>query len=270
MKTAQAIEPGLPDSLKKIIEFDKREIDNPDPYAHARLNYLDRLHKMLAVLRRCFPQPQGIAVADIGCGQGNLSLRLAESGFAVTAVDISPEYIQYAQLKKEKGQLTFVQGNFDQLTMHGKFDCIILGELIEHCAYPEEFIEKALGYLKPGGRLLLTTPNASMFRNRLPTFASILSKEARKQFEDRQFGPDGEDHLFLFKLSELPLILPPGTQLEESGYLGGSVLINRHTTRFLRWMPIAWAEGLERLMAHLPGVNAYTCHSIYAVIRARA
>jgi len=267
MRSAQSIEPLLPEQLKTLLEFDKREIDNPDPCSHARLNYVDRLHKMMDVLVRRFPQPQGVRIADIGCCQGNLSILLAEQGFDVTGVDINPDYLKYAQYKVECGSVTWIQGNFDQLALQDRFDCIILGELIEHCAYPEDFIGKALRHLKPGGLLLVTTPNAHMFRNNLPTFRSLASREARKHLEDRQFGPDGEDHLFLFTLSELNLILPPNARLEEKGYLGGTVLINRRTDRFLRWMPGRWAEKLERMIAKTPLLNKYTCHGIYAVIR---
>jgi 2-polyprenyl-3-methyl-5-hydroxy-6-metoxy-1,4-benzoquinol methylase len=269
MKTVQQIENALPDKLRKLAAFDKREIDNPDLYAHARLNYLDRWYKLLEILKRKYPQAAGICVADIGCGQGNLSLALAELGFKVTAVDIDPDYLEYARLKQERGDVQWVRGNFDELDLNSGFDIIILGELIEHCAYPEDFVQKALRYLKPSGILLITTPNASMFRNTLPTFGKLRAREARKFLEERQFGPDGCDHLFLFKLSEIKYILPSTTRLEETGYLGGTVLINRHTEFLLRWLPVRWAEKVERLVAATPLLNRLTCHGIYAVIRNR-
>jgi SAM-dependent methyltransferase len=266
MKSAQEIEPVLPESLKGLLKFDQREIDNPDHYSHARLNYIDRLHKMIEVITRRFPIPQGVTVADIGCCQGNLSILLAEWGYNVTAVDINPDYLKYAQYKMERGTVKWLQGNFDTLTMNDRFDCIVLGELIEHCAYPEDFIEKAFRHLKPSGILLVTTPNASMFKNSLPTFKKLFRREDRKYLEERQFGPDGDDHLFLFTLSEIKFVLPSGSRLKEKGYLGGTVLINRRTTRFLRWLPSSLAEKLERIIAVIPILNKYTCHGIFAIL----
>lgn len=267
MKTAQQIEPTLPAALTALLEFDKREIDNPDAHHHARLNYLDRLRKILSLIRSRFPHPAGVSAADIGCGQGNVSLLLAEQGYQVTAVDISPAYLEYARRKQERGSIQWVQGSFDQLELKQAFDVMLLGELIEHCAYPEDFMLKAAGYLKPSGLLLVTTPNASMFRNRLPTFGRLRRREDRAFLEARQFGPDGSDHLFLFTRGDLRLIVPPGFRLEADGYLGGSVLINRRTAKLLRWLPSKWVEGLERLIAHTPLLNHYTCHGLYAVLR---
>lgn len=39
-----------------------------------------------------------------------------------------------------------------------RFDTIVAGELIEHLGRPEEFLRTAARHLKPGGRLVLTTP----------------------------------------------------------------------------------------------------------------
>ena len=267
MKSVQSLEPTLPAHLRHLTDFDLREIDNPDHYHHARLNYLDRLRKIMKTITRRMPAPAQNKIADIGCGQGNLSLLLAEQGYLVTAVDISPAYLEYARLKQESGQVRWVQGNFDQLDLQDGFDAIVLGELIEHCAYPEDFIQQAMQYLKPGGILVVTTPNASMFRNSLPTFGQLRKREDRAHLETCQFGPDGADHLFLFTLPDLRLILPRGLRLEESGYLGGTVLINRRTTWMLRWLPARVGEWLERLAACVPILNQATCHGIYAVYR---
>ena len=266
MKTAQQLKESLPERLRNILEFDLREIDNPDPRHHARLNYLDRLNKILSIFERRFPRPAGKTVADIGCGQGNLSLLLAERGFDVTAVDIGQDFLDYASLKQEGGSVRWLKGGFDEAGLEkGRFDAVMLGEIIEHCAYPEDLIAKALGYLKTGGWLVLTTPNAEMFRNHLPTFGQLRRREDRKFLESRQFGPDGADHLFLFTRSDLRLLLPPQAVLEETGYLGGSVLLNRWTTFLLRPFPAGLGPALERLAAVLPWVNRRFSHGLYAV-----
>jgi 2-polyprenyl-3-methyl-5-hydroxy-6-metoxy-1,4-benzoquinol methylase len=265
MKRVQQIEENLPEKFKRIIEHDKLEIDNPIPYHHGRLNYIDRLDKIISVLRRKFPDPENVRMADIGCAQGNLSLLMAEKGYDVTAIDINPVFLEYAKLKQEKGKIKWVLGNFDSLRMEGLFDIIMLGEIVEHCAYPEDFMEKAAGYLKPGGILLVTTPNARMFMNNLPTFGSLRRREDRKFLEERQFGPDGEDHLFLFTLPDLKLIQPKELKLEESGYIGGTVLINKRTIFMLSILPKGWPEALERIIARIPLLNKFTSHEIYAV-----
>jgi 2-polyprenyl-3-methyl-5-hydroxy-6-metoxy-1,4-benzoquinol methylase len=266
MKTAQEIEKDLPSDLRTLLKFDKREIDNPNPYDIAKLNYMDRFNKMINIFRQQFPHPEKIKIADVGCAQANVSLILAEFGFQMTAIDINPNYLDYAKHKQEKGSITWFQGNFDQMNLENKFDAIILGELVEHCAYPEDFIQKALNYLKPNGIILVTTPNGAMFKNKLPTFGQLRKREDRNYLEKKQFGPDGSDHLFLFTINDLKLLLPKNTKIKQAGYLGGTFIINHKTISLLKWMPRHWMENLERLVANLPLLNRYTCYGLYAII----
>jgi len=90
-----------------------------------------------------------------------------------------------------------------------------VGELIEHCAYPEKIIEKILEHIRPGGLLILTTPNGARARikAKLPTFKEVLIREQREIFEERQFGPNGRHHLFSFNLEEIKYIVPRNAKL---------------------------------------------------------
>ena len=50
-------------------------------------------------------------------------------------------------------------GDAQRLTYHEKFDTIILGEIIEHLENPGACLEGCRRALKPGGRIILSTPN---------------------------------------------------------------------------------------------------------------
>jgi SAM-dependent methyltransferase len=50
-------------------------------------------------------------------------------------------------------------GDAQQLDYEGEFDTIILGEIIEHLANPGACLEGCRRALKPGGRIILSTPN---------------------------------------------------------------------------------------------------------------
>jgi ubiquinone/menaquinone biosynthesis C-methylase UbiE len=56
---------------------------------------LARLDRLLA---RC-PFPAGARVLELGCGAGDLSLRLAERGLDATGVDVSPAAVEWARQK---------------------------------------------------------------------------------------------------------------------------------------------------------------------------
>lgn len=54
----------------------------------------------------------------------------------------------------------YKQGSAEDFAFPERFDVIYAGDLIEHLANPGKFLESSKRHLKPGGRLLLTTPNA--------------------------------------------------------------------------------------------------------------
>lgn len=68
--------------------------------------------------------PKGSSIADVGAGSGNYSLKLAESGFAVTAIE--PSQTMRSQSRSHPGliwhdgvaeDLPFPDGHFDGVTM---------------------------------------------------------------------------------------------------------------------------------------------------------
>jgi SAM-dependent methyltransferase len=64
-----------------------------------------------AALRRHLPAP-GAAILDAGAGTGSISLLLAELGYRVTALDLSPEMLARARAKAEElgVELELVEG----------------------------------------------------------------------------------------------------------------------------------------------------------------
>ena len=52
-----------------------------------------------------------------------------------------------------------VQANVETMDLGERFDSIVAGELIEHLSNPWAFLDAAARHLKPGGRLIITTPN---------------------------------------------------------------------------------------------------------------
>jgi SAM-dependent methyltransferase len=98
---------------------------------------------------------------DIGCGPGTFIGSL-DPPISSLGIDISPRQISYARsaygsegrefLCVEPGPLPLEDGSFDVVTMI---------ELVEHLPRNEDavLLKEALRVLRPGGRLLLSTPN---------------------------------------------------------------------------------------------------------------
>lgn len=68
----------------------------------------------------------GDRLLDLGCGTAELSVRLSESGFHVTGVDLSEDMLAVAQAKaNEKGlEMEFYQQNMAEFTGLDEFDII--------------------------------------------------------------------------------------------------------------------------------------------------
>lgn len=267
MKNSYDLEGQLDTKYHEILDYDKKEIDNPNKYHPMRLLYLNRIRTIISIIKRRFPIPEQIIIGDFACAQGNMSLILAELGYKVFAIDIKPTYIEYSKMKYEEGEIEWIVCNVDHLGFpENMLDVAILGELIEHCAYPEEIIEKVLKHVRPGGLLILTTPNGARIKTRLPTFKQVFLKEARRMFEERQFGPAGEDHLFLFKLEEIEYIVPKNVKIIDKGYLGGTILVNKYSQHFLELFPIQLVESVIRALSRIPVINRKTYTNIYAIL----
>jgi SAM-dependent methyltransferase len=266
MKNSFALE-ALDPEMEVIAAYDHAEIDNPDPLAFSRLSYLDRINLIVTTVRLLIRT--GGAVAELGCAQGNVSLLLAEAGCRVTAVDLNPIFLNYSQAKYERGDITWRLANIEEhgLSLESQ-EFVILGEVVEHCAYPERIVDKCFKLLVPGGYLLITTPNRSFLGSqRLPSFRQILKRSSRSDLEARQFGPDGKDHLFLFTRRELRLLCPFGGTIAASGYLSNSLLHKLPKVLVALLFNPTSASKTMRLLSLLPMVNRLSSSGQFLLIR---
>ncbi|HRI05678.1 MAG TPA: class I SAM-dependent methyltransferase [Candidatus Dojkabacteria bacterium] len=106
-----------------------------------------------------------IKILDIGCGDGRLLEKLISKRIEVYGIDISPTSVRKA---KEKGVKAIVANLEEALPYESKmFDIIYSGETLEHLFNTNLHMLEINRILKPGGKLVLTTPNLNGFDDRI-------------------------------------------------------------------------------------------------------
>ncbi len=114
----------------------------------------------------------GSRFLEVGCGAGNLMIQASVPGSFPVALDLSAQALVFVRsrlqtLEKESQPIAgyaCVQSIGEHLPVaSNSLDCVILSEVIEHLEEPAASIDEASRVLRPGGRLLITTPNYRSF-----------------------------------------------------------------------------------------------------------
>ena len=188
---------GLPQLWKECYLYDTLEVlgnTSNRGYAYA---YLNR-HNIVCDGKEALPV--GSTIIDIAASQGNFTLRLAEEGYQMIWNDLREDLIDCVKLNYEKGQIEYGPGNVFGLNLPEKADGVIIAEIIEHVAHPDEFLKKIASLVKEGGHIFISTTLGSYFLNNLPKFSDCPDPS---QYEAMQFKPNSDGHIFLLHLEEI-------------------------------------------------------------------
>ena len=96
---------------------------------------------------------------DLGCATGFFAASAHASGYDVTGVDASAWSIERA--RRRCPGATFQVGGIETLAFEAPFDVVTLWDVLEHVHAPREALSRVASWLKPGGSLLMSMPNAA-------------------------------------------------------------------------------------------------------------
>lgn len=229
------------------------------PYLHTELppeNVFGHRHKV-ECLRESIDAlrtagRKSLRILDAGCGSGHAVTRfLARQGDHVVGIDMHEPSIDYAKRKFGCAYLDFVCANLSTLPdSEGRYDVIVLADVLEHLDEPAEVLAAAVARLEPGGLVLASVPNGrgpfeiESALSRLPVagrlllratdlFVALLDKSILRGVWSR-------------RIDQTPKDLPYN---EESGHVqffsvaGFEETLRRGGLKVRRWRNVAWWCG---------------------------
>jgi 2-polyprenyl-3-methyl-5-hydroxy-6-metoxy-1,4-benzoquinol methylase len=101
---------------------------------------------------------------EVGCGSGRFLNRMRRAGWQVQGTDFDPAVAARVQ---EKYGLRVDVGNLAALRYAaGAYDVVAMSQVIEHVHEPLALLKECRRVLRPGGRIVLSTPNALSLAHR--------------------------------------------------------------------------------------------------------
>lgn len=163
------------------VDYDK----DKQPMTPTFEEYLRRIRQFM---------PEGGRLLDVGAATGFFLPIAHQAGFEASGVEISP----YAALRAREKGLDVITGSLGDVPSGKAFDVLTMFDVIEHVADPAAEIERAHGLVRPGGMLVVNTPDAGSAWARLlgkrwhlivpPEHLYYFNRAAmRKLLEDRGF-----------------------------------------------------------------------------------
>ena len=149
--------------------------------------------------RNLDPHP---TLLDVGCGLGAMMEEAKDLGYLPVGIDICTGLVTEA---RGKG-LNVFEGSIADFNTGERFDVVTLMDLIEHVQDPLAVLAGAKALLKPGGELVIYTPNHDSTIVRL---GNVLAKWRTPELAQEIFG---SNHVSFFSQHTLK------RALEESGF----------------------------------------------------
>lgn len=162
----------------------------------------------------------GKAVLDVPCGEGAFTKRMLEQGADVFSAD----FVNILQIPHP--QFSIVDMNERLPYSDAVFDAVICIDGLEHIERPFDFIKECRRIIRPGGVLIISTPNLTALRSRWRYLLTGFHQGEKSPLDETHQTP--LHHRSLVSFPELRY------RLHTNGFRIAAVRTNR--VKFISWV----------------------------------
>ncbi|NUK21872.1 class I SAM-dependent methyltransferase [Streptomyces lunaelactis] len=171
------------------------------PVASGEARSLRQARLLADALGPAGPGRPAATVLDVGCGDGSAAATAARvlKGHRIVGVDWSQDALRRAAPRLSqvvRGELT--SGGLPFAS--GSADAVLFSEVVEHLVDPDSALDELHRVLRPGGHLMLSTPNLAAWYNRgllLAGVQPVFSEVSLRRIHGRP-GSQVVGHLRLY------------------------------------------------------------------------
>ena len=106
-----------------------------------------------------FETSLGQQILEVGCGTGNFSALIGNTGAELLGVDIDESFVEIARAATHhQPRVTIESRDITKSDWNAAFDTVVMLDVLEHLADDTEMLRRLWRALTPGGRLVLKVP----------------------------------------------------------------------------------------------------------------
>lgn len=147
----------------------------PEQFGNIAAEHIHRYRTALQIV-------DGLDVLDLACGEGYGTSMLGQRARRVFGVDIAVEAIKHASSRYMSDNISFLRGRADNIPIgDASVDIVVSFETIEHVKEQQRMLTEIKRVLRPGGALLLSSPNKQNYTDETGVSNKFHIKELYKE-----------------------------------------------------------------------------------------